>query len=107
MSLWQITIPSFSIYSGAMEERRKNEQVHCPVCRALWPYPQSSPSSNLVLDSMPVSVPVEGAESTMRGSGPVGVILGDNKITLLESLKDVRNECECTFNRITQLSHDS
>ena len=83
-------------FSGAMEERRRNEPVHCPVCRTIWSYHMSSPSSNFVPDMMPVSVPVSGSGGVVSGrkghvsSGSSGnLILSQQKAELLEKLKQV------------------
>lgn len=70
-----------------MEEKRKNEQVHCPVCRALWLLPMPS--------SMPVSVPVQSNEEGVprskvsTGSSPAAMVLSEDKMQLLERLKEV------------------
>ena len=87
---------------GAMEERRKNEPVHCPVCRAIWPYHMSSPSANFVPgpEIMPVSVPVAApggvpARKPHISSGSSGnLILSVEKAELLEKLKQVGNGCD-------------
>ena len=85
-----------------MEERRKNEPVHCPVCRAIWPYNMSSPSSaNFTPDVMPVSVPVSGegggansprSRVLVSGGSSGSLILSSEKVELLEKLKQV-----CTY----------
>ena len=78
-----------------MEEKRKNEQVHCPVCRTRWPYPMSSPSSSFALDKM--STEEEGVPSLARMRSVTGspgglVILSQEKMELLDRLKEV---CVC------------
>lgn len=84
-----------------MEERRKNEPVHCPVCRTLWPYHMPSPSGvgNYGLDFMPVSVPVNREGGGVSGTGSKNarisssgnLILSQEKVELLEKLKEVSN----------------
>ncbi len=91
-----ISIPSLPS-PGAMEERNKNEQVHCPVCRALWPYPYplTSPSNNYGPDVMPVTVPVEREGAGPGRSGWLKRVgshpgLSQEKNKLLDELKEVR-----------------
>lgn len=79
--------------TGAMEERRKNDPVHCPVCRALWPYHMTSPSGNFSLDAMPVTVPVTGESGV--GVSPLAkvssgtLMMSREKVELLDKLKEV------------------
>ena len=82
-----------TLITGAGEQLRKNEPVHCPVCWTLWPHatPTISPSSGGP-SMMPVSVPVgaEGGESLgglrlkSLASAP-----GSEKAELREKLKPV------------------
>lgn len=82
-----------------MEERRKNEVVHCPVCRTFWPYNMASPSGNYSLDIMPVSVPATGEGGVAispRSKASGSLILNKEKIDLLDRLKEAS---------VTQCSH--
>jgi len=76
------------MFPGAMEERRKNrgKTVHCPVCRASWPQSSPSGSSGYGLDAMPVSVPM----MTESGKAGGGVALSEDKMLLLQSLREVK-----------------
>ncbi len=71
-----------------MEERRKNEPVHCPVCRALWPCHLTSPSGNFALESMPVSMPVT-SELSKSGGGSSNLLISQEKAELLDRLREV------------------
>ena len=85
---------------GAGEEKRKGEEVHCPVCRAIWPYttPITSPSAGPTV--MPVSVPCgyRSGEGGMLGGmrlksvSPAhpSQVLSAEKSHLVERLKSVR-----------------
>ena len=68
-----ITVSLLCPSLGAGEEKRKGEEVHCPVCRATWPYttPITSPSSGPSI--MPVSIPVGICG---HGSGEGGMLGG-------------------------------
>lgn len=88
-----------------MEERRKNDPVHCPVCRALWPYHMTSPSGHLALDVMPVTVPFTSEGGVARNlqlstSSSGGLILSHDKLELLERLKKV---CHMTCHTICHM----
>ena len=73
----------------------KNEQVHCPVCRVLWPYTLTSPSGKYTAEVMPVTVPVVGGvTANARNSGGGGGVSGSamlsvEKAALLVSLREV------------------
>ena len=85
------------ITPGAGEQLRKNEDVYCPVCRAVWPYSiTSSPSTSTLSPSvMPVSVPV-GREGgvvkeglRLKSISPSQFSLSEEKRQLVERLKAV------------------
>lgn len=87
------------ITPGAGEQRRKKEDVRCPVCRALWPYTVSLTPSTPV--AVHVSVPVgeigdaasEGAMGggpKAKGASPSHYVLSGQKVHLLERIKYVR-----------------
>ena len=80
-----LRVSCFLDSAGAMEERRKNEPVHCPVCRALWPYHMTSPSGNFALDA---NVPVAGERASPSSKVSTGT-LSQEKRDLLDKLKEV------------------
>ena len=73
-----------------MEERRKNEAVHCPVCRTLWPYNMASPSANYSLDTPPAAAGEGGVAISPRSKagGSGSLILNQEKLDLLDRLKE-------------------
>ena len=82
----------FSITPGAGEQKRKQEDVQCPVCRAPCSY--NSPVS--ASPTMPVSVPVStpkgvavGVVESSKGSSPSHAVLSEDKKILFEKLKAV------------------
>ena len=103
-----ITVSLLCPSLGAGEEKRKSEEVHCPVCRAIWPYttPITSPSSGPSI--MPVSIPVGmyghgsgegGMLMRLKSVSPayLSQVLSAEKSQLVERLKSVgvwlNNEC--------------
>ena len=95
--------------SGAGEQRRKREDVRCPVCRAHWPYTASltpgTPTHITAIVTVPLDNNAEGvadgaAGATAMGAvGGVGVksssspshfVLSGQKMQLLERMKTVR-----------------
>ncbi len=85
-----------------MEEKHKNEPVHCPVCRTLWPYHMNSPSGNFTLEGAIPSGSTAGGEGGVVGTSRAGgkgagaggasgnLILSKDKLELLDKLKEVR-----------------
>lgn len=67
-----VTISLLCPSLGAGEEKRKSDEVHCPVCRAIWPYttPITSPSTGPSV--MPVSVPIGTCGYRSGEGGMVG-----------------------------------
>ena len=84
---------------GAGEQKRKQEDVQCPVCRAPCSYnsPVSAVTSPTTAPTtMPVSVPFSTPESvavgvveSSKGSSPSHVLLSEDKKILFEKLKSV------------------
>ena len=76
-----------------MEENHKNEPVHCPVCRTLWPYHMTSPSGNFTLEGAIPPAPggeggvAKGAKTTAGAAS--NLILSRDKLELLGKLKEV------------------
>ena len=99
---------------GAGEQRRKKEDVRCPVCRALWPYTVSLGHSSTppTLTAIHISVPIgsgvgassDGASAgaqaaaaatgegggVSKGVSPSHFVLSGQKMQLLERMKTVR-----------------
>ena len=98
------------IIPGAGEQRRKKEDVRCPVCRAHWPYtsslaPTTTPTHITAIVTVPLDGEEEGVASNDTGAmaigavGGVGVksnsspshlVLSGQKMHLLERMKNVR-----------------
>ena len=87
----------YSITPGAGEQKRKQEDVQCPVCRAPCSYNSPvSASPTTAHTTMPVSVPVStpkgvavGVVESSKGSSPSHAVLSEDKKILFEKLKAV------------------
>ena len=101
--------------TGAGEQIRKKETVHCPVCRTSWQYPlpslSLSPSSQLVTQPfLPVSVPMGSGEAGEGGLGGLRlkslssshVHLTGEKAVMVEKIKKVYS-CTCiNYSRVSE-----
>ena len=93
--------------SGAGEQRRKEEDVRCPIYRAQWPLAPSATSTPIaavqitVVDGRPSQVGGDSITSPratasavggagIKGNSPSHYVLSGQKMHLLERMKAVR-----------------